>query len=111
CWDNCATLICELSDERLEALIPRLLVWLQDLNWPGACAIRNRLMALPISMLKRPLEITALYADLMNDDMWIEFLSAFSDHKALMAAFDPEARRILESARDANGQDLNGVPR
>lgn len=100
CWDNCAKLICELPDERLKSLIPRLLEWLQDMNWPGAYTVFNRLMALPSSMLKRPFEITVLRADLMKDDLWIESLALFCDKKELMCEINAEVRMILENAKN-----------
>lgn len=42
-WDNCAKILSERSDEELEAYLIELLEWLQDMNWPGAFCIRDRL--------------------------------------------------------------------
>lgn len=42
-WDNCALILSEKSDEELEPYLVELLKWLQDLNWPGALTIMNRL--------------------------------------------------------------------
>lgn len=42
-WDNCAIIISEKNDEELEPYLYELLEWLQDLNWPGAYCILNRL--------------------------------------------------------------------
>ena len=42
-WENCARALYEISDERLEKHLPSLLEWLEDLNWPGALIILERL--------------------------------------------------------------------
>ncbi|MBR2343852.1 MAG: DUF5071 domain-containing protein [Clostridia bacterium] len=42
-WENCAVIIAEKSDEILNPYLVQLLEWLQDLNWPGAFCILNRL--------------------------------------------------------------------
>ena len=42
-WDNCAKIIAERSDMELGPFLVDLLEWLQDMNWPGALCILNRL--------------------------------------------------------------------
>lgn len=42
-WENCAVIIAEKSDENLKPYLAELLEWLQDMNWPGAFCILNRL--------------------------------------------------------------------
>ena len=42
-WENCAVIIAEKSDEELKPYLVELLEWLQDMNWPGALCILNRL--------------------------------------------------------------------
>ena len=42
-WENCAVIISEKSDEKLKPYLVELLEWLQDMNWPGAFCILNRL--------------------------------------------------------------------
>ena len=42
-WDNCAKIISEKSDEKLRPYLVELLEWLQDMNWPGAFCILDRL--------------------------------------------------------------------
>ena len=42
-WENCARIIAGHSDEELERYLYDLLLWLQDLNWPGALIILERL--------------------------------------------------------------------
>lgn len=42
-WENCAVIIAEKSDEKLKPYLVDLLEWLQDMNWPGAFCIFDRL--------------------------------------------------------------------
>lgn len=42
-WENCAVILAERSDEELKPHLVKLLEWLQDMNWPGAFCILNRL--------------------------------------------------------------------
>lgn len=42
-WDNCAKILSQKTDEELSPYLVELLVWLQDLNWPGALCILDRL--------------------------------------------------------------------
>ena len=42
-WDNCAKILVEKTDQELSPYLMELLVWLQDLNWPGAWTILERL--------------------------------------------------------------------
>lgn len=42
-WDNAARVLARMDARRLEYHIPVLLLWLQDMNWPGANTIANLL--------------------------------------------------------------------
>mgnify|MGYP000316129720 CR=1 FL=1 len=42
-WHNCALIISCENDEVLKPHLSELLEWLQDMNWPGAFCILNRL--------------------------------------------------------------------
>ena len=42
-WDNCALIISKRSDAELFPYLDNLFAWLQDMNWPGALCILDRL--------------------------------------------------------------------
>ena len=42
-WDNCALIISKRSDAELLPYLDKLFAWLQDMNWPGAFCILDRL--------------------------------------------------------------------
>lgn len=42
-WENCALILGERSDEELKPYLVELMEWLQDMNWPGAFLVCDRL--------------------------------------------------------------------
>lgn len=46
-WDNCALILCSKTNGELIPYISDLLEWLQDMNWPGAWEILERLQKVP----------------------------------------------------------------
>ena len=44
-WDNCAKILSARSDKELAPYLIPLLEWLQDLNWPGALTILDRMIS------------------------------------------------------------------
>ncbi len=70
-WDNCAAVLSERTDEELSSCLDGLLVWLQDLNWPGALCILDRLQR-----YSDPILYTIYYRDCLKcaqaleDDVW-----------------------------------------
>ena len=43
-WENCAKIIVSKTDEELEPYIFKMFEWLDDINWPGALIIFERLV-------------------------------------------------------------------
>lgn len=42
-WENCAIVICSRNDNELVPYLLDMLLWLQDINWPGAERVLRRL--------------------------------------------------------------------
>lgn len=42
-WNNCAKILSERTNEELSPYLVDLMEWLQDMNWPGAFCILDRL--------------------------------------------------------------------
>lgn len=75
-WDNCAKILSGRSDEELEAYLIELFEWLQDLNWPGAFCIRDRLQKYSDDLsYKSAIEICIKNARIKEDDVWINNLN------------------------------------
>ena len=43
-WDNCAMILSEKNDDELKHIVPNLLFWFIDINWPGSLCIWDRLL-------------------------------------------------------------------
>lgn len=85
-WDNCAEILSERTDEELSPYLVELLGWLQDLNWPGALRILDRLKIFSGKKLKRPFINFVTYAINLNNEeglMWLDNLSELLDNEEL----------------------------
>ena len=78
-WENCAKVLISKSDVELQPYLTELFRWLQDMNWPGASLIYNRLLDIPKSELKPSLEICLSLAHYSNDKPWETSLKAFKN--------------------------------
>ncbi|MBP3435490.1 MAG: DUF5071 domain-containing protein [Clostridia bacterium] len=76
-WEPCATGIALRSNEELEPYLLLLFEWLQDINWPGAITIFNRLLQMPFSMLESDYTYTRHRAEQENDTLWLATLDNF----------------------------------
>lgn len=70
-WENCAVIISERSDEEIKPHLPELLEWLQDMNWPGAFCILNRLKNYSDkNSILSAISICTQKAEECNDEVW-----------------------------------------
>ena len=76
-WDPCAQVLAARSDEELEPHLPQLFEWLQDMNWPGADTIRDRLLRFPFFRLEAWYDFAAMEAHRNNDETWLNNLEEF----------------------------------
>lgn len=74
-WYNCAKILSERTDEELETYIVALMEWLQDMNWPGAFCIFDRLQKYSdVYNYNAELDISNKYAQALGDTVWEENL-------------------------------------
>ena len=76
-WDNCAKIISSKSDAELSPYIVLMFEWLQDMNWPGAFVIRERLINMDLPLIKQPF-LQCLNNAIMNDEVWKMWLMSFA---------------------------------
>lgn len=75
-WENCAKALAMRSDSELEKHLIPLLEWLQDMNWPGAEIIAERLNSFSDKTeLKASYDICVNKAMLSDDADWLYWLS------------------------------------
>lgn len=77
-WDNCALVLAERSDEELQPVIIELFRWLEDMNWPGAECIYDRLKRYQKNdMYYFGLNTCMTVAKALHETAWITVLEEF----------------------------------
>lgn len=98
-WDNCAKILSKRTDDELSPYLVELLEWLQDLNWPGALVILDRLKVFSGEKLKKPFIDLFNYAVNLNNEeglMWLDYLSELLDNEQLKAELPKEIIEKLQ---------------
>lgn len=80
-WDNCAKIIYNRTDEELRPYLPRLFEWVQDLNWPGALIIMERLrIFIKDDVFAAVMDDARRYARAIHNEPWINTLDEISNN-------------------------------
>ena len=78
-WKNCAIIISSKSDSELIAYLDELFTWIQDINWPGAVLIEERLKRFnkmdKTHFFERELNKKIKVATCIEDYEWLEQLN------------------------------------
>lgn len=95
-WENCAKVLCNYPDEVLKNYLPELLEWIEDINWPGAEIILNRLIdysdASSLAMSVSTCVKMALVCDLQG---WLGNMSALLNNPKLKDAIPKDIYNVL----------------
>ena len=79
-WENCATILVEKNDEELTPYLVQLLEWIQDMNWPGAFYIFNRLQKYSNNILIcNAIQTSIQKAKSCSDKVWEDNLKMLYD--------------------------------
>lgn len=74
-WDNCAKILSDRTDEELAPYLIELMEWVQDLNWPGALCILDRLKNFENNKtFNFYLNFCLKRAKALNEDIWLDNL-------------------------------------
>lgn len=76
-WENCAKVLASKDDEELQIYLIDLFEWLQDMNWPGADIVYERLMNMPIHHIETAYSISLSMAERTGDIVWKRVLVDF----------------------------------
>ena len=97
-WENCAKILASKSDETLEPYLEHLLEWVEDITWPGALIIVERLKKFSnLEEFYLAYENTIKRASVTNRGMWIVNLSEFIEENEELKNMLPEnLRRMVE---------------
>ena len=91
-WENCAKVICEKTDKELDTYICEMLEWLQDLNWPGAFLIMERLEKMNPQLLLNATIYAVKQALLLKDNEWLTYMSYLLKNKKFYDALSEEKK-------------------
>lgn len=78
-WENCAKVLISKSDNELIPYLYKLFKWLQDMNWPGAYLIYDRLKLMPMQITEKAYQFCFETAKKTNDIPWMESLNDFKN--------------------------------
>ena len=81
-WDNAARIIVAQTDAALERYIPQLLIWLTDINWPGADLIFKRLIQFSGEKLEAWIDDAKRWAKMDGNLYWEESLEDLRTKRA-----------------------------
>lgn len=76
-WHNCAVVLHRIGYPKIIPIVPELLEWLKDLNWPGTKSIIDLLCTVDKTILLPHFETAIKKAKAEQDDDWIDGLIAF----------------------------------
>ena len=91
-WENCAKVICEKTDEELNKYTCEMLEWLQDINWPGAFLIMERLEKMNPQLLLNATIYAVKQALLLKDNEWLTYMSYLLKNKKFYDALSEEKK-------------------
>ena len=95
-WENCATIISERPDEELLPYITDMILWIQDLNWPGAVQIQQRLIEFQdVSLLALTLNSIVPALEKLADTNWLMFISDLLSNQKLSQTINNRTKEIL----------------
>jgi hypothetical protein len=80
-WEPCAKVVALKSDEELQDYMYLLLEWLQDMNWPGAEIIFDRLSQIPSEKICCYVDFSMRRAKRDEDESWQNTLEALKEHR------------------------------
>lgn len=76
-WENCAKVLVSKTDEELQIYLIDLFEWLQDMNWPGADIVYERLKSMPVQYIETAYRICLSIAKRTEDVVWEKILIDF----------------------------------
>lgn len=79
-WENCAKTLCARSDDELRPYLIPLFEWLQDLNWPGAMLIFDRLQEFDDDKLFQFSKKESIKkAKALNEQVWLNNILSINE--------------------------------
>ena len=94
-WENCAIIISEKTDEELSPYLYKMLDWLQDINWPGADRILERLISMPVHIMYPSYLLILKKAIQLQDESWLMSLYELGCKTKMYDMLDDKMKNFL----------------
>lgn len=95
-WENCAKILSEYPDEILKYCSLGMLEWLEDLNWPGAEIILDRLIKFADTSLLSIFIVHCVKEALACDQQsWLGNMSALLENESLKMNLPKDIYNVL----------------
>ena len=96
-WENCAKILTDKTDKILNPYWLDLLKWIEDLNWPGALIIMERLKKVSeIEMLAFSIKESIKIATATDNYIWLKNMSELLDNEKLKNKLPIEILEVLK---------------
>lgn len=83
-WENCAKILANRTDKELQPYLIDILLWIEDMNWPGAIIIDDRLKKFhDLKMLSFAIKECVKRASATDNYIWLKNLSELMDNTKL----------------------------
>ena len=97
-WENCAKILYDRNDSELNPYLMQLLEWIQDINWPGAWIIHDRLKEFSeVDKLSVSIKESVEKAINSDDEIWLERISELLVNENLKNNLPKETLNILKN--------------
>lgn len=95
-WNNCANIIVQREDAELRSYIRPMMEWLQDINWPGAFTIKERLDKMSADDLIEPY-LTCIEDAIREgeESTWLDYLAGLIDNEELFYLLPDDKRKLM----------------
>jgi len=97
-WENCARILSGCPDDSLKHCMSGLLAWLQDMNWPGAEIILQRLLEFRDAGFLSAFMVRCVKEALACDDqIWLGNMSALIANEGMKDCLPRDIYNVLFS--------------
>ena len=102
-WDNCALVIAQKNDTLIQPYMFEMLEWIQDLNWPGAPIIFERLRNFQnLKILGLVIDECIKKAYATDDVMWLHWLGVLLRETKTEQFLTEKSKLILNEKQEVD---------
>lgn len=93
-WDSSARFIKSIDSNELRGFEKPLLIWLQDLNWPGFRQVIEVLADFPPETINRAVNETVLQIKEKDDELWLAGIKVLCNENEQLASLISKENKV-----------------